>query len=93
MKPLRSDSALDALMTNGLLKGLSGTYVDDLLRCGNSKYRRLCKKTHQRFDMAQEEELPCTFTGFKLRRTDDGLIEDPFQELQSPSNHPLCDGS
>lgn len=75
MKPLRSDSALYSLMVDGLLQGLSGTYMDDLLRCGNKRFAELGKKTNTRFEMADNEKPPCTFTGFNLSRTDEGTIE------------------
>ena len=38
MKPLRSDSALYTYTMNGLLKGLSGSYVDDLTRAGDQDF-------------------------------------------------------
>lgn len=74
MKPLRSDSAPYTLMIVGLLQGLSGTYVDDLLRCGNKAFSEIGKKTAETFEMAHEEHIPCTFTGFQLRRDDDGIV-------------------
>ncbi len=61
MSPFRSDPALYKLMVDGLLVGLSGGYVDDLLRTGSSDFRELSKKTNQRFQIGEEEELPCTF--------------------------------
>jgi len=75
MKSLRSDSALYALMIDGILYGLSGSYVDDLLRCGDKKLRKFGRRTNERFDMAEDEEPPCTFTGFRLHKGKDGDLE------------------
>lgn len=59
-------------MTNGLLKGLSGTYVDDMLRSGERGFRDLAKSTSKKFDMAEDEKPPCTFTGFCITFDDKG---------------------
>ena len=73
MKPLRSDPALYYLLSNGILKGLSGGgYVDDLIRAGDNDFRDLSKKTNIRFDMGEDESIPCNFTGFALKRDADG---------------------
>ena len=74
MMPLRSDPALYLLVTNGLLKGISGGYVDDLIRTGDSSFKQLCSKTKRKFDMAEDQGLPCTFTGFSISRTVDNTI-------------------
>ena len=66
MKPLDSDPALYHLMIDGILAGLSGSYVDDILRCGTKAFRRHCLPTNKRFEIAADEEIPCTFTGFRL---------------------------
>ena len=59
MKPLRSDPALYVLMKNKLLHGLSGNYVDDLIRTENKDFRNLAKKTNRKFEMAEDQDLPC----------------------------------
>ena len=66
MKPLRSDSALYTYKMNGLLTELSGSYVDDLIRAGDQGFRKMSKRTCERFEMADDESPPCTFTGFRL---------------------------
>ena len=66
MKPLDTDPALYHLVPDGTLVGLSGSYVDDMIRCGTQEFRRHCLSTNNRFDMADDEILPCTFTGFRL---------------------------
>lgn len=74
MKPFRLDPALYYILSNGFLKGLSGSYVDDLIRCGNKEFRELSKKTNERFEMAEESKLPSEFTGFVIDRDKDNNI-------------------
>ena len=69
MRPLRSDPALYLLMTNGLLKVISGGSVDNLIRTGDLSFKKLCSKTKRKFDMAEDQGLSCTFTGFSISRT------------------------
>ena len=66
MKSLDTDPTLYHLVSDGTLFGLSGSYVDDMIRCGTQEFRRHCLSTNNRFDMADDEILPCTFTGFRL---------------------------
>lgn len=51
MSPLRSEPALYTKYNDGTLIGLSGTYVDDLLRTVISEFREICRTTHDTFDM------------------------------------------
>ena len=74
MKPFRIDPALYYLISNGILRGLSGSYVDDIIRTGDDKFRKISRKTGEKFEMAEEEEIPCTFTGFSLSRDSKGSI-------------------
>ena len=74
MVPLRSDRALYKLMIDGLLVGLSGGYVDDLLRAGSTRFRELSRKTNERFQMDEDEVIPCTFSRFHLERDEHGCI-------------------
>ena len=69
MRPLRSDPALYLMMTNGLLKGILGGYVDDLIQTGDLSFKKLCLKTKRKFYMAEDQGLPCMFTGFSISRT------------------------
>lgn len=55
-------------MTDGLLVGLSGGYVDDLLRKGTAEFRTISKRTNQPFQMSKEEEILCNFSGFSPSR-------------------------
>lgn len=74
MKPLRSDPALYTKLQNGRINGLSGTYVDDILRAGTFEFRNFCLKTNQRFEMAPNNELPCVFAGFSIERDAYGTV-------------------
>ena len=74
MKALRSEPAMYTKHVDGELVGISGSYVDDLLRAGDDKFRKECRKTHEKFDMGEEEQLPCSFTGFYLQRNEDDSI-------------------
>lgn len=75
MTPFRSDPALYRLMANGLLTGLSGGYVDDLLRAGTPEFKRHAAQTNDRFEMGPDETLPCTFSGFHLSRDESGTLQ------------------
>lgn len=56
MTSLRSDPALYVRIDNGLLKGISGTYVDDMLRAGERYFWVLAMSTSKKFDMAEDEK-------------------------------------
>ena len=67
-----------------IVKGLSGTYVDDLLCVGTSKFKEVASKTTRTFDMGDDEELPCSFTGFQLSRNEDvWLVMDQTTYLEA----------
>ena len=70
-------------MTNGLLKGISGGYVDDLIRTGDSSFKQLCSKTERSFDMAEDQGLPCTFTEISIsRRLDNTIVQQQHEYLR-----------
>ena len=79
MTPLRSDPACYFALREGVLQGMSGTYVDDMLRAGNANFARLCEGTRKRFDMSEDARPPCTFTGFRLSRDKATLMLDQLQ--------------
>lgn len=58
MKPLRVDPALYYALYNEVLCGMSGAYVDDLLRCGDKSFKNLSDVTRKKFDMKPDESLP-----------------------------------
>ena len=75
MDPFQSDPALYMIMSNGLLIGLIGGYVYDLLRAGSHGFRNLAKKTNERFQMSEDEQITCTFSGFSLAGGNDGSLK------------------
>ena len=56
---------------NKRLLGMNGSYVDDLLRAGNSKVKKLCEITHQKFETTPDENPPFSFAGLELRKLPD----------------------
>ncbi len=53
-------------MRDGQLVGVNANYVDDLLRAGKADFRQDCRDTHSKFEMSEEDDLPCNFAGFKI---------------------------
>ena len=68
MKPLRCDPALYVLMKDDILQRLSGWYVDDLISAGNRTFKELGKEINRKFEIAEDQDLPCVSTGFSLKR-------------------------
>lgn len=66
MKPTSLDSALYVWIVYGILRGLSGSYVDDLMKARDDDFKVHARKTAENFEMAYGEEPPCDFTGFSL---------------------------
>eukprot|EP00737_Agarophyton_chilense_P000247 gb/GEZJ01000282.1/.p1 GENE.gb/GEZJ01000282.1/~~gb/GEZJ01000282.1/.p1 ORF type:complete len:768 (+),score=79.54 gb/GEZJ01000282.1/:1785-4088(+) len=93
MQRFRFDPALYMLMCNGILRGLSGGYVDDLIRVGDISFKELAKKTHERFDMDTDKTLPCSFTGFSLKSSGDGEMEQDQHNYMRNLEHLGQDGS
>ena len=90
MKPLRSDPVLYTLIVNGRLRGLSGGYVDDVIRAGDAHFQKVALKTREKFEMAEDKKLPCTFTGFSLSPDENGgFIQDQHQYLRKLELLPL----
>ena len=91
MSPLRSDPVFYTLITNGVLKRLSGGYVDDLIRAGDTDFKEVFKKTNARFEMAEDQKLPCSFTGFSLGKDKNGdVIQDQHKYLKKLDKLPIA---
>lgn len=87
MKALRSNPALYILMEDGLLQGLSGGYVNDLIRARDALFKKLSKKATEKFEITEDQSLPCMFTGFSLSRAKDGTItQEQHAYLKSSRN-------
>lgn len=59
IEQLLSDSIFHFILHDYLLIGICGTYVDDLLRAGNSDFTILSQQTDKRFDMKPSSSPPC----------------------------------
>lgn len=59
-------------MESRLLKGLIGENFDYLLHAGDKEFCKLSAETNKKFDMAEDEQFPCNFTGFSLSRDKNG---------------------
>ena len=74
MTSISLDSAMYIWVVDGLLKGMSGRYVDDLMRAGDDDFKEHARKTAESFEMANDEEPPCDFTGFRLDVSKDNTL-------------------
>lgn len=74
MKAFRFEPSFYYLMENVFLKRLIGGYVYYLLRAGDKDFRKLSAEMNKKFEMAEDQELPCNFTGFSLSRDKNGGI-------------------
>ena len=70
---MKSDAALRYLKDD-TLHGLCGSYVDDLLCAGEARLKSAFEKTRSKFEMAEDEEIPCEFSGFVLEYDDANLL-------------------
>lgn len=75
IKCMRSDPALYALLEDGILIELPGFRIEDLTRAGGCEFRELSKTTTEKFEMSEDQQLPCLVTGFSLARDIDGSLE------------------
>lgn len=81
-KPLEVDSALYFLAWEGVLKGCSGSYVDELLHCGTKDFRALSKGKNRNFKVKEESALPSKFTGFVLDKEQGKFCGDQISYLR-----------
>jgi hypothetical protein len=69
------------------LIGLSGVYVDDMLRCGTPDFLRDSKTTSRIFDATPETMRTAKFAGVNLRQTESGIetdMSDYIEKLTFP---------
>lgn len=74
MNPFLFDPAFYKRLEGLSLVGLSGGYVDDLLRTESEDFPVLSQKTYERFQMGEDETILCTFSGFLLVRDEKGSL-------------------
>lgn len=74
LKQMRSDAALRYLKNKDTLHGLCGSYVDDLLCTGDDTFKNEFSKTKAKFEMADNEDIPCEFGGFALDYNKENIL-------------------
>ena len=83
MTPMKFYPALYTWIKEGSVRGLSGTYVDDLLRADTKEFEENSAQTNKKFDMANKKAIPCSFTGFRLSKSSTGdILMDQKDYLQ-----------
>lgn len=75
MSSLRSDPALFYLIAYYFLKMLLNGYADDLIRTGDEPFKRLSRKISERFELTDDNSIPCSITGSALRHSAKREIE------------------
>lgn len=60
--------------------GLSGGYIDDVLRSDLPLFRSLLKLINERFQMVEDESIPFKFSGSHLERDKDGMLQQNQNE-------------
>lgn len=66
MIPLVSDPALYYSMSNSILIELTFGYADGHLQARKPSFKPISSKTHEKFEMGDDESPPCTFSSFNL---------------------------
>ena len=69
---LSFDPTLYVLMREGLLSGLSGTYVHEMMRAREEQFQKIAQATSQHFQIAEDSYLAYGFGGFVLLK-DEGV--------------------
>jgi hypothetical protein len=73
MEPLITDPGLYFRRVGERLIGMSGCYVDDMLRCGTPEHFQSSKATSALFDATPEVLRKAKFAGVNMYQTDDGI--------------------
>jgi hypothetical protein len=76
MEPLDADPSLYFRSIGNQLIGLSGVYVEDMLRCGTPDFLRDSKTTSRIFDATPETMRTAKCAGAILRQTESGIEPD-----------------
>ena len=67
MEPAKDDFSFFLKKSGKRLIGLSGTYVDDIIRAGTIEFQRESNEaTSTAFDTKPAETVPFTFTGMNV---------------------------
>lgn len=76
MEALDSEPAFYFRCMGERLIGLSGLYVDDILRAGTKEYEQLSASTSQKFDTTPSVFDEDTFAGLHFKEVDNGIAVD-----------------
>jgi hypothetical protein len=88
IESLDADPSLYFRSIGNRLIGLSGVYVDDMLRCGTPDFRRDSRTISWIFDANPETMRTAKFAGVNLRQTESG-IEIDMQDYIAKITFPL----
>lgn len=74
MKARKVDPMIYYLIERKILVEVGGTYVDEIIRAGDKRFKEHTTLTKDlfNFEMAEESHLPFEFTGFSLSRNEGG---------------------
>ena len=86
MSPLETDPTLSHLMINGILAGLSGSYVDDILRCGTKEFRKHCLSTNKSLKWLMMTKYSVSLLGFVFLTTKTELFNSTNNETPKRSS-------
>lgn len=75
IESLSSDTSFYFTLQEGQWDGISDTYVDALLRAGDTWIKKVSSATKKRFDMKPSTPLPIYFTGCYLHFHKDHLVQ------------------
>lgn len=63
------------MLRDKILSGMSGTYVDDFLRAGNSTFKTPSGQTGKQFDMKPCSSPLCKSSGFRIKYYHDATLQ------------------
>lgn len=74
MVPLASNQGLFFVMADEKLSGMSGIYVDNLLRIGDKSFHQKCKATPEKLNTKVKTQLPIEITDISTERSSNGML-------------------
>ena len=73
---------------------MNGSYVDDLIRAGNYKFKDICNITHEKIETTPDESPPFSFADLELMQLpdDSDTLGQSFylEKIKVLSNDDLC---
>lgn len=65
------DPAMYLDVKENQLTRLCGSDVDDMIRVETNGFKNKCRKSHFCFEMSENGQLPCSFSGFHVKYGED----------------------